>query len=108
MSVDLNTSVITLDDDTDSVWDLRAFKKPLAVRSGLTTLYPTTNAVFSPDDKYVITGAGATSKGGQGRLVLMSKDGLEEVKSLAVDATPVKVLWHSKINQVRNRLGFHS
>ena len=28
------------------------------------------------------------------------KEGLEEVKSLVVDATPVKVAWHSKINQV--------
>lgn len=84
------------------MWDLRAFKKPLAVHSGLSTLYPSTNAVFSPDDKYVITGAGATAKGGQGRLVIMKKDGLEEVKSLAVDTTPVKVAWHSKINQVRS------
>ncbi|PPQ80015.1 hypothetical protein CVT26_011897 [Gymnopilus dilepis] len=99
-SVDKQTVLTRGGDDTVKLWDLRAFKKPLAVRSGLTTLYPTTNAVFSPDDKYVITGAGATSKGGQGRLVLMSKDGLEEVKSLAVDATPVKVLWHSKINQI--------
>jgi len=69
------------------------------VHSGLTTLYPTTNAVFSPDDKFVITGAGATTKGGQGRLMFLKKDTLEEVKSLAVDATPVKVAWHSKINQ---------
>lgn len=82
------------------MWDLRSFKKPLAVHSGLGTLYPNTNAVFSPDDKYVITGASATAKGGQGRLVILKKDGLEEVKSLAVDATPVKVAWHTKINQV--------
>jgi len=88
------------------VWDLRSFKKPLAVHSGLNTLYPNTNAVFSPDDKYVITGAGATAKGGQGRLVILKKGGLEEVKSLAVDATPVKVAWHSKINQVRLVLAF--
>ena len=70
------------------------------MHSGLTTLYPNTNAVFSPDNKYIITGAGATSKGSQGRLVFMEKEGLEEVKSLVVDATPVKVAWHSKINQV--------
>jgi len=30
----------------------------------------------------------------------MEKDNLEIVKTLAVDATPVKVVWHSKINQV--------
>jgi WD repeat-containing protein 70 len=82
------------------VWDLRSFKKPLATHSGLTTLYSTTNAIFSPDDKYVLTGAGATSKGGKGRLVFLEKDTLETVKELHVDTTPVRVLWHSKINQV--------
>lgn len=82
------------------VWDLRSFKKPVAVHSGLTTLYPGTNALFSPDDKYVITGAGATTKGGKGRLCILKKEGLEEVKTLGMDATPVKVAWHSKINQV--------
>lgn len=86
------------------VWDLRAFKKPLATHTGLATLYPTTNAIFSPDDKYILTGAGATSKGEKGRLMFLKKDGLELVKELVVDTTPVKVLWHSKINQVRNKL----
>lgn len=83
------------------VWDLRSFKKPIAVHSGLTTLYPNTNAAFSPDDKYVVTGAGSSTKGGSGRLLFLKKDTLEEVKSLVVDATPVKVVWHTKINQVR-------
>jgi WD repeat-containing protein 70 len=82
------------------VWDLRAFKKPLVTRSGLATLYPTTNAIFSPNDRYVLTGAGATAKGGKGRLMFLEKDTLESVKELEVDTTPVKVLWHSKINQV--------
>ncbi|KAF9480451.1 transcription factor [Pholiota conissans] len=99
-SVDRRTVLTRGGDDTVKLWDLRAFKKPLAIHSGLNTLYPSTNAVFSPDDKYVITGAGSTTKGGQGRLVIMKKDGLEEVKSLAVDTTPVKVAWHSKINQI--------
>ena len=31
----------------------------------------------------------------------MRKDNLETVKDLEVDTTPVKVYWHSKINQVR-------
>lgn len=56
--------------------------------------------MFSPDDKYIITGAGATSKGGKGKLMLMAKDDLSVVKALEVDSTPVKVFWHSKINQV--------
>ena len=88
------------------MWDLRSFKKPVAEHSGLSTLYPNTNAVFSPDDKYIITGAAGSEKGGGGRLVFLKKENLEEVKSLGVEATPVKVAWHSKINQVR--FGRHS
>ncbi|KAG5220784.1 transcription factor [Salix suchowensis] len=74
------------------VWDLRAFKKPLAVRSDIGTLYPNTNAMFSPDDKYVITGAAATTKGGKGRLLFMEKDALNVAKTLDVDSTPVKIV----------------
>jgi WD repeat-containing protein 70 len=47
-----------------------------------------------------VTGAGATAKGGQGKLVFMKKDGLEVAKELMVDTTPVRVVWHPKINQV--------
>ena len=67
----------------------------------MTTLYPQTNAIFSPDDKYVVTGAASTTKGGKGQLLFLSKANLEVVKTLEVNSTPVKVVWHSKINQVR-------
>lgn len=32
--------------------------------------------------------------------MFMRKDTLESVKELEVETTPVKVYWHSKINQV--------
>lgn len=99
-SIDGRTVLTRGGDDTVKLWDLRAFKKPLAERTGLTTLYPTTNAIFSPDDKYVVTGSAATAKGGKGRLMILRKDNLESVKELEVDTTPVKVAWHSKINQI--------
>ncbi|KAJ7107663.1 transcription factor [Mycena crocata] len=99
-SVDGRTVLTRGGDDTVKLWDLRAFKKPLATRADLATLYPNTNATFSPDDKYIITGAGATAKGGKGKLMFLDKNGLDVVKTLEVDATPVKVYWHSKINQI--------
>jgi hypothetical protein len=99
-SVDGRTVLTRGGDDTVKLWDLRSFKKPLATRSEVATLYPNTNAIFSPDDKFVLTGAGASAKDGQGALLFMEKDNLEIVKTLAVDATPVKVVWHSKINQI--------
>ncbi|EIN13578.1 transcription factor [Punctularia strigosozonata HHB-11173 SS5] len=99
-SVDGRTILTRGGDDTVKLWDVRAFKKPLAVRDNLPNLYQTTNAIFSPDDKHVLTGAGATSKGGQGKLVFLTKDGLEPVKELLVGTTPVRVVWHPKINQI--------
>ncbi|TBU35041.1 transcription factor [Dichomitus squalens] len=99
-SVDGRTVLTRGGDDTVKLWDLRSFRKPLVVRSGLATLYPNTNAIFSPDNKYVVTGAGAATKGGKGHLLFMQKDTLETVKDLEVDTTPVKVFWHSKINQI--------
>ncbi|KAF5377544.1 hypothetical protein D9615_005192 [Tricholomella constricta] len=99
-SVDGRTVLTRGGDDTVKLWDLRAFKKPLVTRSNLTTLYPNTNAMFSPDDKYIITGSGATSKGGKGNLMFLEKNSFEVVKALEVDSTPVRVFWHSKINQI--------
>ena len=65
------------------------------------TLYPTTNAVFSPDEKHIVTGCGSIVKGGKGRLLFLRRDDLEVAQELEMDSTPVKVVWHSKINQVR-------
>ena len=77
------------------------------VKTEMTTLYPQTNAIFSPDDKYVVTGVGASLKGGHGKLLFMNKDSLEVVKELVVDSSPVKVVWHSKINQVSWKILSH-
>ena len=88
------------------VWDVRSFKKPVATRSNVLTLYPTTNAIFSPDNRYVLTGAGATSKGGSGKLLFLHRENLEVAKEVEIEATPVVVQWHPKINQVRILHGF--
>ncbi|TFK23117.1 transcription factor [Coprinopsis marcescibilis] len=87
-------------DDSVKLWDLQSFKKPLAVQDNLPTLYPRTNAVFSPDEKYILTGVGPRGPGQPAALVFLRRDNLEIVKSLSVDATPVRVAWHSKINQI--------
>jgi hypothetical protein len=63
-------------------------------------LYPSTNAIFSPDNKHIVTGAGGSEKGGHGALLFLSRQNLEVVRQLDVGATPVVVQWHPKINQV--------
>ncbi|KAF8735753.1 hypothetical protein AX14_001540 [Amanita brunnescens Koide BX004] len=99
-SIDGRTILTRGGDDTVKLWDVRAFKKPLASKADLATLYPNTNAVFSPDDKCIITGAGSASQGRAGRLLFLGKTNLDVVKELEVDATPVRVAWHPKINQI--------
>jgi hypothetical protein len=64
-------------------------------------MYPSTNAIFSPDNKHVVTGSGGSERGGHGALLFLSRQNLEVVKQLDVGATPVVVQWHPKINQVR-------
>ncbi|KAG1766460.1 hypothetical protein EDD22DRAFT_774151 [Suillus occidentalis] len=99
-SVDGRTVLTRGGDDTVKLWDLRAFKRPLASHSGAATLYPGTNAVFSPDEKYILTGTGASAKGARGKLILLNRESLSVVKEIDMDTTPVKVVWHSKINQI--------
>ncbi|KAF8649900.1 hypothetical protein AX16_005659 [Volvariella volvacea WC 439] len=99
-SVDGRTLMTRGEDETVKLWDLRSFKKPLATRSDITTLYPNSNAMFSPDDKYIITGNGATAKGGKGKLLFLDRTTLADVHTLEVEATPVRVYWHTKINQI--------
>lgn len=56
--------------------------------------------MFSPDEKYILTGTGASAKGARGKLILLNRECLSVVKEIDMDTTPVKVVWHSKINQI--------
>lgn len=83
------------------VWDTRSFKKPLYVSSTpLPSLNPETNLIFSPDERYLLTGtAGAQAgvlvgtaeeqklkeamKGEGGKVVVLKTEGLDVVRSLS-------------------------
>jgi hypothetical protein len=92
------------------VWDTRSFKKPVTTATDVPTLYPGTSAIFSPDEKYIVTGAAAIPGRQPGRLLFMPRDGasgengLKPARSviLGEKVSAVKVVWHSKINQVRD------
>lgn len=66
-------------------------------------MYAETNLIFSPDDQTLLTGT-AVKKGSEefGEIVCLSREGLEVERRIPVakGASVVKVLWHSKINQV--------
>lgn len=107
-------------DHRTSVWDVKAFKKPIAVATDLPSLNPETNLVFSPDDQLIVTGtagskAGILAGGSEealakglaekgitgGKLVVLNREGLTVAHKIDVsEASVVKVLWHPRINQV--------
>ncbi|KAF8741626.1 Transcription factor, partial [Rhizoctonia solani] len=95
-------------DDTVKLWDTRSFKKPVTTATDVPTLYPGTSAIFSPDEKYIVTGAAAIPGRQPGRLLFMPRhgasgeNGLKPARSviLGEKVSAVKVVWHSKINQV--------
>ncbi|BGP33973.1 hypothetical protein JCM10296v2_005788 [Rhodotorula toruloides] len=108
-------------DGTLKLWNPKALKKPLAVATSLPSLNSETNAVFSPDSRYVLTGTAGSHAGvlaggveeerakelekeggvGAGRVMVFATDGLQLVR--AIDISPfsvVRVLWHPRINQI--------
>ncbi|KAF9513687.1 hypothetical protein BS47DRAFT_1362247 [Hydnum rufescens UP504] len=89
-------------DGTVKLWDSRAFKKPVYQRDDLPSLYPETNAVFSPDEKYVIAGRSAPSRDERGGLVILNREGLDIQQTVSCEpgVGVVRVLWHPKINQI--------
>lgn len=89
-------------DNTVKLWDVRALKNPLAVREGLTASNPETNVTFSPDNQYILTGVSANPlEGLGGRVVMLDKLNLEISRTISISSAPVvRVLWHSKINQI--------
>lgn len=90
------------EDEFCKIWDTRQLKQPLCTRSGLTTLYSSTNCCFSPDDKYVLTGTSHT-KSISGQLVFLDvfKNDLPIVHAIDTpDASVIRVDWHPKINHI--------
>uniref|UniRef100_F6UHU0 WD repeat-containing protein 70 n=1 Tax=Xenopus tropicalis TaxID=8364 RepID=F6UHU0_XENTR len=88
-------------DDTLKTWDIRKFKNPLNVASGLANYFPMTDCCFSPDDKLLITGTSVKRGGGDGKLMFFDVGTFQKVYEIQVtEASVVRCLWHPKLNQI--------
>ena len=77
------------------VWDARSFKSPVSIASNLSSLNPETNVIYSPDERFILTGTAGPKAGvvpgkevdvrGKrgGRIVVMKKENLEVVRELS-------------------------
>lgn len=100
-SLDNRTLLTRATDDTVKLWDIRNFKQPLLVKRDMPALAAETNAVFSPDEKVVVTGL-ASRKEGPGKLVFLRREDFSVIKEIDAvsQGSAIKVLWNPKINQI--------
>ncbi|XP_029300432.1 WD repeat-containing protein 70 isoform X2 [Cottoperca gobio] len=88
-------------DDTMKLWDIRNFKKPVNVATGLPNNFTMTDCCFSPDDKLLVTGTSMKKDQGNGKLVFFDRASFQRVYEIEVtNASVVRCLWHPKLNQI--------
>uniref|UniRef100_A0A8D0A281 WD repeat-containing protein 70 n=1 Tax=Sander lucioperca TaxID=283035 RepID=A0A8D0A281_SANLU len=88
-------------DDTLKMWDIRNFRNPVNVATGLTNYFTMTDCCFSPDDKLLVTGTSVKKDEGNGKLVFFERASFQKVYEIEVtNASVVRCLWHPKLNQI--------
>jgi len=89
-------------DGTVAIWEPRKLAKGPVVRRGdLPCYYPMSEAVFSPDEKLVLTGLSGPDV--EGMLVMLDAETLEPVHRLGLGGIGegvIRVRWHARINQI--------
>lgn len=88
-------------DDTLKMWDIRSFRQPVNVATGLTNYFSMTDCCFSPDDRLVLTGTSVKKEEGNGKLVFFDRTSFQRVHEVEVtNASVIRCLWHPKLNQI--------
>lgn len=88
-------------DDTVKLWDIRNTKKYIAEKSDLYNRFPTTDVIFSPDDRLVITGLSTKPNQKEGNVIFLDRDTLSSVADLTVSTSSVvRLVWHARLNQI--------
>ena len=88
-------------DETLKLWDIRSFKKPVNVASGLVSKFDQTDVLFSPDDRLVVTGTSMEKGEKGGKLVFFEKDTFNKAFEMTVgNSHVIRAAWHPKLNQI--------
>lgn len=86
------------------MWDVKNLKQPLAVAAGIANRYQETGVTYSPDGKWIIAGTAVNPKdeSAQAELLFLSPTDLSVQRRvpIAKGASVIRVVWHSRINQV--------
>lgn len=87
-----------------TVWDVKNLRQPLAEAKGIANRYSETGITFSPDGKWVLVGTAVDPRDPEavGEILFLSAEDLSVQRRvpIAKGASVVRVLWHSRINQI--------
>lgn len=76
------------------------FKSPLAERKDIDNNHAETNIIYSPNNRYILTGQ-SCPPGEQGNLLILDSTTLSTVRTIPITTSSViRVLWNSRINQI--------
>lgn len=88
-------------DETLKLWDIRSFKKPANIATGLFSKFDQTDVLFSPDDRLVVTGTSMEKGDKGGKLIFFEKETFNKAFEMTVGTSHViRAAWHPKLNQV--------
>jgi WD40 repeat protein len=86
-------------DDTLKLWDTRNPSKAIAIQSNLDIFHEESNCIYSPNEKFVLTGVAAKEKN-PGYICVFNSVSLEEEGKVELPSSGVSLLWPSKMEQL--------
>lgn len=94
-------SFVTRGEDSLKLWDVRNNKKCIFEQNNLFSRFSTTDCLFSPNDKLVVTGTSKEKDEKAGKLKFFERDTFNLVKELEIGLSHVvRVVWHPRLNQI--------
>lgn len=88
-------------DETVKLWDMRNTQTPLFSHGSLPNSYNQTDVIFSPDDRYLVTGTSIERREDKtSRLLFFDTSTHEIARETQVPGSTIRVAWHAAINQV--------
>eukprot|EP01130_Rhizamoeba_saxonica_P016319 TRINITY_DN7527_c0_g1_i1.p1 TRINITY_DN7527_c0_g1~~TRINITY_DN7527_c0_g1_i1.p1 ORF type:complete len:586 (-),score=155.31 TRINITY_DN7527_c0_g1_i1:36-1793(-) len=102
-SEDERQFIVRATDDSLKVWDSRKLDDgPVKLWSDLPNKYEETSCLFSPGEKYIVTGTSVIGDTQElGKLVFFDRNSFVKVKEVDVSSgSVVSIIWNEKTNQI--------
>jgi WD repeat-containing protein 70 len=87
-------------DDTLKQWDVRNSTKPVGEAINLTCFHEEANAIYSPNERFILTGTGVMRNEGTASIKVYDTKTMELVDDIQTPTSCIKLQWHPTLNQL--------